>query len=149
MNKTAIKNYAVWARVQLIEAVKQRAFEYEITESGEYNANLVSINGRVLTAEEKEQRSRLIELIKQKGYEQVMEEAAYTWFNRFIALRFMEVNGYLPSKTRVFTDENNQFKPEILKQAMTVELDGLDREKVLDLIENQKIPTCKRCLAIV
>ena len=138
MNKTAIKNYAVWARVQLIEAVKQRAFEYEITESGEYNANLDSINGRVLTAEEKEQRSRLIELIKQKGYEQVMEEAAYTWFNRFIALRFMEVNGYLPSKTRVFTDENNQFKPEILKQAMTVELDGLDREKVLDLIENQK-----------
>ena len=137
MNKTAIKNYAVWARVQLIEAVKQRAFEYEITESGEYNANLDSINGRVLTAEEKEQRSRLIELIKQKGYEQVMEEAAYTWFNRFIALRFMEVNGYLPSKTRVFTDENNQFKPEILKQAMTVELDGLDREKVYDLLDKQ------------
>ena len=68
MNKTAIKNYAVWARTLLIEAVRQRAFEYEITESGEYNANLDSINGRVLTAEEKEQRSRLIELIKQKGY---------------------------------------------------------------------------------
>ena len=70
MNKTAIKNYAVWARVQLIEAVRQRAFEYEITEGGENKPDLDSINGRVLSAEEKEQRSRLIELIKQKGYEQ-------------------------------------------------------------------------------
>ena len=66
-----------------------------------------------------------------------MEEAAYTWFNRFIALRFMEVNGYLPSKVRVFTDENGMFKPEILKEAMTVELDGLDRSKVLDLLDKQ------------
>ena len=64
MNKTAIKNYAVWARVQLIEAVKQRAFEYEITESGEYNANLDSINGRVLTAEEKEQRRQPVVKIR-------------------------------------------------------------------------------------
>ena len=137
MNKTAIKNYAVWARVQLIEAVKQRAFEYEITEGGENKPDLDSINGRVLSANEKEQRATLIGLVKQKGYAQVMEEAAYTWFNRFIALRFMEVNGYLPSKTRVFTDENNSFKPEILKQAMTVELDGLDREKVYDLLDKQ------------
>lgn len=137
MNKTAIKNYAVWARVQLIEAVRQRAFEYEITEDGGNKPDLDSINGRVLSANEKEQRATLIDLVKQKGYAQVMEEAAYTWFNRFIALRFMEVNGYLPSKTRVFTDENNSFKPEILKQAMTVELDGLDREKVYDLLDKQ------------
>ena len=137
MNKTAIKNYAVWARVQLIEAVRQRAFEYKITEGGENKPDLDSINGRVLSANEKEQRATLTGLVKQKGYAQVMEEAAYTWFNRFIALRFMEVNGYLPSKTRVFTDENNNFKPEILKQAMTVELDGLDREKVYDLLDKQ------------
>ena len=137
MNKTAIKNYAVWARVQLIEAVRQRAFEYEITEGGENKPDLDSINGRVLSADEKEQRATLIDFIKQKGFAQVMEEAAYTWFNRFIALRFMEVNGYLPSKTRLFTDENNSFKPEVLKQAMTVELDGLDREKVYDLLDKQ------------
>ena len=56
-----------------------------------------------------------------------MEEAAYTWFNRFIALRFMEVNGYLPSKIRVFTDSEGNFKPEILKEAMTVDLDGIDK----------------------
>ena len=136
MNKTAIKNYAIWARVQLIEAAKQRAFEYAITD-GENDPNLEIINGKILSSEEKNQRAELISLIKQKGYEQVMEEAAYTWFNRFIALRFMEVNGYLPTKVRVFTDENSEFKPQILKEAMTVELEGIDREKILGLIEKQ------------
>ena len=136
MNKTAIKNYAIWARVQLIEAAKQRAFEYAISD-GENDPNLEIINGRILSAEEKNQRAELISLVKQKGFEQVMEEAAYTWFNRFIALRFMEVNGYLPTKVRVFTDENNEFKPQILKEAMTVDLDRIDREKILSLIEKQ------------
>lgn len=137
MNKTAIKNYAIWARVQLIEAVKQKAFEYEVTGNGEYKYDLDSAAGRLLTKTEKEQRQKLLDLIRQKGFEQVMEEAAYTWFNRFIALRFMEVNGYLPSKVRVFTDENGTFKPEIMKQAMTVDLDGLDREIVFDLLDKQ------------
>ena len=137
MNKTAIKNYAIWARVQLIEAAKQRAYEYEITENGENKADLDTVGGRLLTRTEKEQRSQLIQAIRRKGYSQVMEEAAYTWFNRFIALRFMEVNGYLPTMVRVFTDETGAFKPEILKEAMTVDLPGLDRAKVLDLIDKQ------------
>ena len=137
MNKTAIKNFAVEARVQLIEAVKQRAYEYEITEDGENRAELESIGGHVLSAQVKEQRRELISQIQHKGYTQVMEEAAYTWFNRFIALRFMEVNSCLPSKVRVFTDENGAFKPEVLKQAMSVELDGLDKNKVLQLLDAQ------------
>ena len=137
MNKTAIKNYAIRARIQLIESAKQRAFEYEITDGGENQSTVETVGGRLLSKEEKEQRRQLIEQIRQKGYNQVMEEAAYTWFNRFIALRFMEVNGYLPSKTRVFTDENGAFKPEMLKQAMSIEIDGLDRSKVLDLIDKQ------------
>lgn len=66
-----------------------------------------------------------------------MEEVAYTWFNRFISLRFMEVNGFLPSKVRVFTYENGAFKPEIMKEAMTVEIDGLDRNKVLNLLDKR------------
>ena len=137
MNKTAIKNFAIWARVQLIEAAKQKAYEYGITENGEGKSDVESIGGRLLTKDEKEQRRQLIAQIQQKGYAQVMEEAAYTWFNRFIALRFMEVNGYLPSKVRVFTDEADTFKPEILKQAMAVDLDGLDRDKVLQLFDAQ------------
>ena len=137
MNKTAIKNFAIWARVQLIEAAKQRAYEYEITEKGENKSNLDTVAGRLLTSDEKQQRQQLIEQIRRKGYSQVMEEAAYTWFNRFIALRFMEVNGFLPSKVRLFTDENGAFKPEIMKEAMTVEIDGLDRTKVLNLLDKQ------------
>lgn len=137
MNKTAIKNYAIWARVQLIESAKQRAFEYEITENGENKSGLDTVGGRLLTKTETEQRDQLIAEINQKGYAQVMEEAAYTWFNRFIALRFMEVNGFLPSKVRVFTDESGAFKPEILKQATTVQLDGLNRSEVIDMLEKQ------------
>ncbi len=137
MNKTAIKNYAIWARVQLIEAAKQRAYEYEITDGGENKSGLETIGGRLLSKTEKEQRRQLIAEINRKGFSQVMEEAAYSWFNRFIALRFMEVNGYLPSKVRVFTDENGAFKPEILKQAISLDIEGLDRNKVLDLLDKQ------------
>ena len=119
MNKTAIKNFAVSARIMLIEAVTQRAFEYEITENGKNDAALEAVGERPLTATEKEQRRQLISRIQQNGFSQTMEEVAYTWwFNRFIALRFMEVNGYLPSRIRVFTDENGAFKPEILSEPL-------------------------------
>lgn len=137
MNKTAIKNYAIRARVQLIEAARQKAYEYEITDNGENKSGLDMVGGRLLTKTEKEQRNQLISEINRKGFSQVMEEAAYTWFNRFIALRFMEVNGYLPSKVRVFTDENGAFKPEILKQAISLDIEGLDRNKVLNLLDKQ------------
>ena len=137
MNKTAIKNYAIWARVNLIEAAKQKAFEYEITENGEMRTGIDSVGGRLLSKAEKEQRNTLIAQIRQKGFNQVMEEVAYTWFNRFIALRFMEVNGYLPSKIRIFTDENGAFKPEILKEATRVELEGIDRDTVIHLLDKQ------------
>lgn len=137
MNKTAIKNFAVWARVTLMEAVSQRAFEYEITEKGKNDPNADIIAGRPLTAPEKQQRRKLIQRIAEKGFQNTMEEATYTWFNRFIALRYMEVNGYLPSRVRVFTNEAGEFKPEILKEAMTVELPGLNREEILSLLEKQ------------
>mgnify|MGYP002800758710 CR=1 FL=1 len=130
MDKNAIKKYAVWARRELISRVSQRAAYFEITEAGFGDPAADSVLGRVLSAEEKTQRQALIAQIRQKGYQQVMEEVAYTWFNRFIALRFMEVNGYLPSHVRVFTDEANQFKPQILAEAIHMELDGLDMQKV-------------------
>lgn len=130
MDKNAIKKFAVWARRELISRVSQRAAYFEITEAGFGDPAADSVLGRVLSAEEKTQRQALIAQIRQKGYQQVMEEVAYTWFNRFIALRFMEVNGYLSSHVRVFTDEANQFKPQILAEAIHMELDGLDMQKV-------------------
>ena len=130
MNKNAIKKFATEARRELISRVSQRALKYGISEKEVGNPNDDSVNGHLLSSTEKKQRSALIAQIKEKGYEQVMEEVAYTWFNRFSALRFMEVNGYLPTRVRVFTDENNAFKPQILTEAIRMELDGLDREKV-------------------
>lgn len=138
MNKTAIKNFAVEARVMLINAVTQLAYEFEVTENGTNDPAQESVNGRSLTAAEKNQRSQLIANIRQNGFTQTMEEAAYTWFNRFIALRFMEVNNYLPSHTRIFSDESGNFKPEVLSDAANVEIDGLDKELILELIENQE-----------
>ena len=138
MDKNSIKKYAVWARTELITRVSQRAIKYEIDENGygEYDAD--AVNGRVMSAEEKTQRKALIDRIRKKGYHKVMEEVAYTWFNRFSALRFMEVNGYLPSRTRVFTDDNNNFKPQILTDAIDLTIDGLDMEKVYELKDDAK-----------
>ena len=130
MNKNAIKKFATEARRELISRVSQRALKYGISEKEVGNPNDDSVGGYLLSATEKKQRAALIAQIQEKGYKQVMEEVAYTWFNRFSALRFMEVNGYLPSRVRVFTDENNAFKPQILTEAIHMELDGLDMEKV-------------------
>lgn len=138
MNKTAIKNFAVEARVMLLEAVKQRAFEYEVTEGGKNDPAQEAVNGATLTAEERNQRAQLIAKVKANGFTQTMEEAAYTWFNRFIALRFMEVNNYLPSHTRIFSDESGAFKPEVLADAASLSIDGLDRDKVLDMLDKQE-----------
>lgn len=130
MDKNAIKKYAIWARHELIARVSQRAALYEITAEGYGDTDAVSVHGRILSLEEKNQRRALIAQIQQKGFEQVMEEIAYTWFNRFSALRFMEVNGYLPTRIRVFTDEENNFKPQIMTEAINLEMEGLDIQKV-------------------
>ena len=130
MYKNAIKKFATEARRELISRVSQRALKYGISDKEVGNPNDDSVGGHLLSSTEKKQRAALIAQIKEKGYEQVMEEVAYTWFNRFSALRFMEVNGYLPSHVRVFTDEENNFKPQIISEAIHLELDGLDMEKV-------------------
>ncbi|MEQ3113797.1 BREX-1 system adenine-specific DNA-methyltransferase PglX [[Eubacterium] siraeum] len=130
MNKNSIKKFATEARRELISRVSQRALKYGISDKEVGNPNDDSVGGHLLSSTEKKQRAALIAQIKEKGYEQVMEEVAYTWFNRFSALRFMEVNGYLPSHVRVFTDEENNFKPQIISEAIHLELDGLDMEKV-------------------
>ena len=137
MDKNVIKKFAIQSRVELIKAVRQKAFEYKIEEQSDNDDSNVTAGGRLLTDAEQKQRASLISQIRQKGYEQVMEEVAYTWFNRFIALRYMEVNNFLPSRVRVFSDENDEFNPEILKEAMTIEFDGIDKEKIYDFIDKQ------------
>ena len=149
MDKNAIKKYAVRARRELIERVSQRAMIYGITAKDAGDPNAESVNGHLLSQAEKRQRQALIRNIKEKGYEQVMEEVAYTWFNRFAALRFMEVNGYLPSHIRVFTNDAGEFKPQILAEAIHLELDGLDMNKVYELENANKSEELFKYLLIV
>ena len=130
MDKNAIKKFAVWARRELIEKVTKKATLYGVTSSEVVDADADVVNGMVLSEAQKKERKALIDRVFEKGYEQVMEEVAYTWFNRFCALRFMEVNNYLPSYVRVFTNEDNKFKPQILAEALSLDLDGLDKEVV-------------------
>ena len=149
MNKNAIKKYAVWARRELIDRVSKKAMRYGIAPEIPADPEADSVDGRILSDTEKKQRTALIEKVAAHGYEQTMEEAAYTWFNRFAALRFMEVNGYLPSHVRVFTNDAGEFKPQILAEAIHLDLPGLDKEKVYALKEANDEEALFRYLIIV
>lgn len=135
MNKNAIKSYANYAHDQLVKQIKLKAFDYGFTESCTPELNVDSVKGKLLSIEEKNQLNALIKEVKHHGLDYVIEEVAYTWFNRFIALRFMEVNNRLPQRIRVFTNENNEFKPEIKTEALHLDIPGLDQKVVFDLIE--------------
>lgn len=127
MNKSAIQRFAVKARTDLIEQVKGRMANYGIDGVTQPDKSLISFNGIPFTADEKSKRIALINEIEKLDYENVAEKVAYTWFNRFIALRFMEVNGYLPTRMRILSNRNNEYKPEILNNLTTVRnLPGLD-----------------------
>ena len=149
MDKNAIKKYAIWARNELIARIAQKALRYGISKDSIVDAYADSIDGVLLSAVEKRQRQALIAQIEAKGFEQVVEEVAYTWFNRFCALRFMEVNGYLPSNIRVLSDEGNDFKPEILTKAIELDFESLNMETVYSLKEANRDEELYRYLLIV
>lgn len=143
MNKTALKNFATNARNELMKKVEAKAFKIGITEENIKKAQLetsdvIYIDGKQLSITEKKQRDKLIQRIKDIGFNRVIEEVAYTWFNRFIALRFMEVNNYLPTKVRVLSSSNpDSPEPDIIKEALSVDLD-IDKELVYELKVNNK-----------
>ena len=131
MDKNSIKSYAVWARKKLIDGVATRAAFYGITAKEiKSGPDEEIVEGRVLSDREMKMRRALIRDVEEKDFEQVVEETAYRWFNRFSALRFMEVNGRLPSRVRVFTNDRGEFRPQILADAFRLELPGLDRDLV-------------------
>lgn len=146
MDKNAVKKFAVNARRKLIDSVSQKAYglgisKDEIKEVEQIpNGSRIKINNDYvyLTDTETEHRERLIEQIEYKGYEQVMEEVAYTWFNRIIAIRFMEVNDYLPTRVRVLSSEDeNKVEPDAVTQALELIEDlRLDREKIYNYQDN-------------
>lgn len=128
MNKTAIRNFAVIARTLLNDQVRNKAALYGITEKEIKKIDVFKdgfrVGGHVYDQTALTQYRQLVKEIENKGYDQVMEEVAYTWFNRFIALRFMEVNGYLPFNihTRVLSGVDGKIEPEIIGAAKDLRL---------------------------
>lgn len=140
MNKSAIQKYAIWARNELRDQIAKRGYYFGIDADGinvdgKDETCVYARDGRLLTDTERKQRNELFRLVKEKGFDQVVEEVSYTWFNRLIALRFMEVNDYLPEHIRVLSNANNEFKPEIKTRALDLEDPHFDKKKILDLID--------------
>lgn len=135
MNKTAIRNFAIRARKDLLQSVAKMAKIYQVEEDKPDQEVHTTQTGQVLSDLEKKQRQKLIEKIKEDGFDQTIEEVAYTWFNRFIAIRFMEVNNFLPSYIRVFSASDGSFNPQILDEFQSLDFDNLDREKLRELYE--------------
>jgi type II restriction/modification system DNA methylase subunit YeeA len=138
MNKNNLKSYAPQARRDFRRAVSDRAallgLSPDVPSRVEVSGDVVIINGQAHPRSVAVLRERLLERIKQEGWKQFVEENAYTWFNRFTALRFMELNGFLPHGLRVLSNpDESKDEPEILDKAHTVELPGLARERVVEL----------------
>lgn len=146
MNKTQLKNFAVAARVALIERVKDRARGFGIDEKTCAGGAVIpskmvqTLGGALLSQTEINQRDALLTRIQSRGYDQVMEETAYTWFNRFIALRYMQEHNLLPVSVRVLPDAPGAL-PELVRQAQNVELDGVDFSHVVELLEGNRTET--------
>lgn len=167
MNKTAIKNFAIWARNKLIADVSYDARLIGITEEGVAKplpqsfgdtqffdigtAEPYSISGEAVR-----QRDKLIEVIQQKekdtdyktAYQYVIEEVAYTWFNRLIAIRFMEVNDYLPSHIRVLSSESGKLEPDLVTTPFDAELPFTAEEEaqIFQLKQDNKLDEVFRIL---
>lgn len=140
MNKTAIKTFAIEARKKLIASVKDKAGLLGITGEECSKPEQKGVGFEVYRTHagtekkifelEMKQRQSLVNRINEHGYNQVMEEVAYTWFNRIIAIRFMEINAYLPARVRVLSSETkNKTEPDIVTQAPNVDLDFTNTEK--------------------
>lgn len=134
MHDNLIKNYCIWARRELMTEVKRRCALYDIAAQPHNPKNAEAVNGRVLSRTERNQRRVLIDQMQANGEEAVIEKATYTWFNRIMAMRFMGVNDRLPSHTRILSSNNNAFRPQVLTEALHVDIEGIDRAKVATLV---------------
>lgn len=136
MNKSSLKKFATNARLELLEKVELQARRIGITADSIKKADIESsdavyIDGRQLSNTERNQRNKLISRIEEIGFYRVMEETSYAWFNRFVALRYMEVNDYLPTRVRVLSSETDSAEPDMMKEALSLDLE-LDKKKVYE-----------------
>lgn len=169
MNKTAIKNFAIWARNKLIADIQYRAGLMGITADGIKDPlpqstgtmefyDIGTSEPYAISGEAISQRKKLVEIIRKKekdsnyatAYKYILEEVAYTWFNRLIAIRFMEVNDYLPSHIRVLSSESGKIEPDLVTTPFDAELSftSAEEETVLRLKNENKLDELFRLLFI-
>lgn len=169
MNKTAIKNFAIWARNKLIADISYRAGLMGITEKGIANAlpqstgdtafyDIGAAQPYAITGQAIGQRKKLVEVIRAKeagsdyktAYRYIIEEVAYTWFNRLIAVRFMEVNDYLPGHIRVLSSESGKLEPDLVTTPFDADLPFTPAEEaeLVRLKQDNKLDEAFRLLFI-
>lgn len=138
MDTKTLEKFCPWARNRLMEAVDLRCRRYGLTDDARAanSADSDVVNGTVLTPDEKRQRAALYARIEECGYGRFLEEMAYTWFNRFMAIRYMELHDYLSSRVRMLSSvADGGFHPDCIRVASELELPGLDKSRVLDLMD--------------
>lgn len=143
MDTKVLEKFCPWARVELIDAVHLRCVRYALDDAGRaaHAADADVVNGTVLNPDEKTQRKALYEHIEElneqrdgKGYAAFCEQQAYSWFNRFAAIRYMECHGFLSHGVRIFSNSEGKFEPDCLHMASELDLPGLDASEALDLM---------------
>ena len=140
MNDSAIKTFCVQARERLEQGVELRMQKYGIAAEGVPNAAADAVGALPLSPIEREQRAELLQLQAKlgegdaaHGNARLKERAAYTWFNRMVAIRFMELRDFLPSRVRMFSRPDGSFGSQAVDEALDVEIEGLDAARVLQL----------------
>lgn len=153
MNKSDLKNFAIRARLELLQRVADRAALYGVDEAKSKTRTIASseafhkLDGAVLTDTEIRQRNALIARVYRLGYRPAMEEAAYTWFNRFIAIKYMQEHQLLPVLQRVLPDSPSVL-PQVLREAQDVSLPGVDPAAVLALLDANRTDELYKLLLI-
>ncbi|HUW71179.1 MAG TPA: BREX-1 system adenine-specific DNA-methyltransferase PglX [bacterium] len=154
MNQSLLKSFAPEARNRFRATMEQRAALLGLSADKEpvtaqKSGDKIYIGGKAFPAAWEDQRKKLAERIARQGWNAVMEEAAYTWFNRFAALRYMEVHGYTPQGIRVLTPTPQGSQPEILERAAGINLPGLKKEDILELkLDGQRDEELYRLLVL-
>lgn len=136
MNDTALKNFATWARTTLMDGVRSRMAYYLVDDGADADA-AATVDGTLLSEQQRRQRVDLLRVVREGGADALVERAAYTWFNRIAAIRFMELNDRLPCGMRLLSTKDGAFdrRTQAVEEALVIEIEGLDRQKVLEAIQ--------------
>lgn len=133
MNDSALKSFCTWARTELVKGVEAQMVRYGITEPAPAPVGSETVNGLPLSPAEIEQRDELLRMQAEVGHEALRDRAAYTWFNRIVAIRFMDARGWLPSRMRMLSRADGSHGSEAVENALDVEIATADTDRIAEL----------------